>query len=186
MFNTGGDPVRYGLVASLNRPGGNVTGVASLGKELVAKRLELLRELVPTADAIAFLVNPERCGCRARHERCAGRGSHAGAQLIVLKVSSEDDIDTAFAPSSNNEAGGLLAAVDPFLQSRREQLVALAARYAVPAIYDRRDFAAAGGLMSYGTSLSGRASAWSATTPAGFSRARSPPICQSNSRRSSS
>ena len=152
VFNTGGDPIRFGLVASLNRPGGNVTGVASLGKVLVAKRFELLRELVPKTDAIAFLVNPNNAVAEARDAEAAAAA--LGQRLIVRKAGSAADIETAFAAIAEQRGGGLLQQLDPFLQSRRDQLVALAARYALPAIYERRDFPAAGGLMSYGTSLS--------------------------------
>ena len=154
VFNTGGDPVRFGLVASLNRPGENVTGVASLGKVLVAKRFELLRELVPKADAIAFLVNPNNAVAELDTSDAQAAATALGQKLIVLKVGRESDIDTAFTTIAEQRGGGLLQQVDPFLQSRRSQLVALAARYALPAIYERRDFVAAGGLMSYGTSLS--------------------------------
>ena len=153
VFNTGGDPIRFGLVASLNRPGGNVTGVASLGKELVAKRFELLREMVPKADAIGFLVNPNNAVAELDTSDAQAAAATLGQKLIVLKASSKDDIDTAFSTLVEQRGGGLLQQVDPFLQSRRDQLVALAARHALPAIYERRDFAAAGGLMSYGTSL---------------------------------
>jgi ABC-type uncharacterized transport system substrate-binding protein len=154
VFNTGGDPVTFGLVASLNGPGANVTGVASLGKVLVAKRFELLRELVPKADAIAFLVNPNNAVAELDTSDARAAAAALGQKLIVLKAGSEGDIDMAFTAITEQRAGGLLQQLDPFLQSRRDQLVALAARYRLPAIYERRDFAAAGGLMSYGTSLS--------------------------------
>jgi putative ABC transport system substrate-binding protein len=154
VFNTGGDPVRFGLVASLNRPGENVTGVASLGKVLVAKRFELLRELVPKADAIVFLVNPNNAVAELDTSDAQAAAAALGQKLIVLKAGNEGDIDTAFTAIAEQRGGGLLHQVDPFLQSRRDQLVALAARYALPAIYERRDFVAAGGLISYGTSLS--------------------------------
>ena len=154
VFNTGGDPVRFGLVASLNRPGGNVTGVASLGKVLVVKRFELLRELVPKADGIAFLVNPNNAVADLDTSDAQAAAAALGQKLIVLKAGSEGDIETAFATIAEQRGGGLLQQLDPFLQSRRDQVVALAARYALPAIYERRDFVAAGGLMSYGTSLS--------------------------------
>jgi ABC-type uncharacterized transport system substrate-binding protein len=154
VFNTGGDPVRFGLVASLNRPAGNVTGVASLGKVLVVKRLELLREVVPKADAIAFLVNPNNAVAEFDTSDARAAAAALGQRLIVVKAGSEGAIETAFATITAQQGGGLLQQLDPFLQSRRDQLVALAARHALPAIYDRRDFATAGGLMSYGTSLS--------------------------------
>jgi ABC-type uncharacterized transport system substrate-binding protein len=153
VFNTGGDPVKFGLVASLNRPGRNVTGVASLGKVLVAKRFELLRELVPKADAVAFLVNPNNAVAELDTNDAQAAAAALGQKLIVLNAGSEGDIETAFATISKQRGGGLLQQLDPFLQGRRDQLVALAARYALPAIYDRRDFIIAGGLMSYGTSL---------------------------------
>jgi ABC-type uncharacterized transport system substrate-binding protein len=154
VFNTGGDPVRFGLVPSLNRPGGHVTGVASLGKVLLAKRFELLRELVPKAEAIAFLVNPNNAVAELDTSDAQAAAAALGQKLIVLKAGSEGDIDTAFGTIAQQRGGGLLQQLDPFLQSRRDQLVALAARYALPAIYERRDFVVAGGLMSYGTSLS--------------------------------
>ena len=153
VFNTGGDPVRFGLVASLNRPGGNVTGVASLGKVLVAKRSELLRELVPKADTIAFLVNPNNAVADLDSNDAQSAAAALGQQLIIVKAGDESDIDAAFATIARERGGGLLQQLDPFLQSRREQLVALAARYALPAVYERPDFVTAGGLMSYGTSL---------------------------------
>jgi putative ABC transport system substrate-binding protein len=153
VFNTGGDPVRFGLVASLNRPGGNVTGVASLGKVLVAKRFELLRELVPKARVIAFLVNPNNAVAELDTSDAQAAAAALGQELIVLRAGSEADIDAAFGTIAQQRASGLLQQLDPYLQGRRDQLVALAARYRLPAIYDRRDFVAAGGLMSYGTSL---------------------------------
>jgi len=153
VFNTGGDPVRFGLVASLNRPGGNVTGVASLGKVLVAKRFELLRELVPKADTIAFLVNPNNAVADLDSNDAQSAAAALGQQLIIVKAGDESDIDAAFATIARERGGGLLQQLDPFLQSRRDQLVALASRYRLPAVYERRDFAVAGGLASYGTSL---------------------------------
>jgi putative ABC transport system substrate-binding protein len=153
VFNTGGDPVRFGLVASLNRPEKNVTGFASMGKVLVAKRFELLRELVPKVDAIAFLVNPNNAVAELDTSDAQAAAAALGQKLIILKAGSERDIDTAFTTIAEQRGGGLLQQVDPFLQSRRDQLVALAARYALPSIYERREYVAGGGLMSYGTSL---------------------------------
>jgi len=153
VFNTGGDPVRFGLVASLNKPGGNVTGVASLGKVLVAKRFELFREVVPKANVVAFLVNPNNAVAALDTSDAQAAAATLGYKLIVVKASSAGEIDAAFATIAEQRGGGLLQRLDPFLQSRRDQLVELAARYALPAIYERRDFAMAGGLMSYGTSL---------------------------------
>jgi putative ABC transport system substrate-binding protein len=153
IFNTGGDPVKFGLVAHLNRPGGNVTGVASLGKVLVAKRFELLRELIPKAEAIAFLVNPNNAVADLDTGDAQSAAAALGQQLIIVKAGNESDIDEGFATIARQGGGGLLQQLDPFLQSRRDQLVALAARYRLPAVYERRDFALAGGLVSYGTSL---------------------------------
>jgi len=148
-----GDPVGNGLVASLARPGGNLTGVSLLTVELMAKRLEMLSELVPQAGVIALLVNPNTSTTeRMIHdEQEAARVK--GVQLHVVKAGSESEIDAAFASLAQLQAGALLVSRDPFFNSRREQLVALAARHAVPAIYPWREFTAAGGLISYGPSL---------------------------------
>jgi putative ABC transport system substrate-binding protein len=151
----GGDPVGEGLVASLARPGGNLTGVSILAAELMPKRLELLSELVPQAGAIALLVNPNN-GAAERIIRDVQEAAVAkGVQLHILKAGVEDEFEAAFALLIQLRAGALLVANDPFFFSRREQLVSLAARRAVPAIYELREFAAAGGLISYGTSLTG-------------------------------
>src|SRR5437764_1278132 len=155
VFRTG-DPVADGLVASLARPGGNLTGVGILAGELTPKRLELLSELVPQAKVIALLVNPNSAGTERikriiRDMEEAARAK--GVQLPILKAGTESEIDAAFAALVQLHAGALLVAADPFLSSRREQLVALASRHAVPAIYAWREFVAAGGLISYGASL---------------------------------
>jgi putative tryptophan/tyrosine transport system substrate-binding protein len=153
VFNTGGDPVKFGLVASLNKPGGNVTGVASLGKVLVAKQLELLHELVPQAFAFVFLVNPNNAVAALDTEDAQAAANALNQKLIVLKAGTEADIEKAIASAVQQRGAGLLVQVDPFLQGRREQLLALAAHHRLPAVYYWRDFAVAGGLMSYGTSL---------------------------------
>ena len=153
VFNTGGDPVKFGLVPSLSRPGGNVTGVASLGKVLVAKQLELLRELVPKADAFTFLTNPNNAVVALDTADAQEAASALNQKLIVVKAGSEGEIDSALASAVEQRAGGLLVQVDPFLQGQRDQLLALTTRHRLPAIYYWRDFATAGGLMSYGTSL---------------------------------
>jgi putative ABC transport system substrate-binding protein len=154
VFVIGSDPVMDGLVTSLARPGGNLTGFTLLGGELTPKRLELLTELVPGARGIALLVNANDPNA----ERLIGKvreATHAkGLQLHALKVSTEGEIDVAFASLAELQAGGLLVAGDPFFDSRREQLVTLAARHAIPAINSEREFAAAGGLISYGTNRS--------------------------------
>ena len=152
VFRGGPDPVRDGLVASLARPGGNLTGVITTATELTAKRLELLSELVPRARVIALLVNPNSTAERViRDVQEAARTK--GLQLHVLKARSESEIDTAFASLVQLHAGALVVGADPFLSGRREQLVALASRRAVPSIYAWREFAASGGLISYGPRL---------------------------------
>ena len=157
IFGVGGDPVALGLVASLSRPGGNLTGVSILTSELMPKRLELLSELVPQARVIALLVNPNNPVPAV--ERVIGDVQEAarkkGLQLPILKAGVEQAIDAAFASLVRVHAGAILVGSDPFFAGRREQFVALAASHAIPAIYEWREFAAAGGLMSYGTSLTG-------------------------------
>jgi putative ABC transport system substrate-binding protein len=148
VFLIGGDPVGIGLVASLARPGGNLTGFTLLGDALVPKRLELLSELVPQAKAIALLIHPNSSAAGDIQEAARVMGM----QLQILKAGTESEIDAAFAFLVSLHAGALLVGGAPFFDSRREQLVALAARYAVPAIYSGREFAAADGLISYGTS----------------------------------
>jgi putative ABC transport system substrate-binding protein len=146
----GGDPVKGGLIASLAWPGGNLTGITMITAQLMPKRLELLSELVPRAGVIALLANP---GAESMIREVQEAARAKGVQLQILKASSESEIDAAF--TSRSEAGALLVGNDPFFASRREQLVALAARYAVPAMYEWREFVAAGGLISYGTSRTG-------------------------------
>jgi putative ABC transport system substrate-binding protein len=153
VFAIGGDPVHSGLVTSLNRPGGNVTGVSFFTSALEPKRLELLREVNPNAGLIAMLVNPKSPDSETQVRDVQAAAHAIRQQIVVLNASSERDIETAFAALVQNRAGALLVGSDPFLTDRRDQLVALAARHAIPAIYQWREFAAAGGLMSYGTSL---------------------------------
>jgi ABC-type uncharacterized transport system substrate-binding protein len=154
VFSTGYDPVAAGLVASLSRPGGNLTGVTSLTAEVGPKRVELLHELVPTATSIALLVNPAAVPYAetiASQLQAAART--LGLQFHMLYASAVGDFDTVFATLAQLRAGGLVIGSDPFFNSRSEQLAALAIRHAVPAIYQYREFAVAGGLMSYGGSL---------------------------------
>ena len=154
VFSGVSDPVANGLVASLARPGGNVTGFSPFGFELMPKRLELLTELVPEAKLIAFLMNPNstlRAEELISNVREAARTK--GVQLDILKAGSESEIDAAFATLVQRHTGALLVFLDPFFTIRREQIVALASRHAVPAIYPSRDFAASGGLASYGPSF---------------------------------
>ena len=152
VFVTGGDPVGDGLVASLARPGGNLTGVSFLIVELERKRIELLSELVPQAMVIALLVNPNSPNAEPVIRDVQEAARAKGVQLHVLKAGTESEIDGAFASLVQQHAGALLVAGDPFFESRRQQLIALASRHAVPAIYSEREFTAAGGLISYGTS----------------------------------
>jgi putative ABC transport system substrate-binding protein len=149
----GSDPDKVGLVASLNRPGGNVTGVSPLNYVLDAKRLELLHELVPTAAMIAALVNPSSpvAGRQASDIDAAARA--LGLKIDILYAGAERDIDAAFANLNQRRAGALLVSTDPYFNTRRDQLVALAARHAIPTSYESRASVAAGGLMSYSSSL---------------------------------
>jgi putative ABC transport system substrate-binding protein len=153
VFAMGGDPVELGLVASLARPGRNLTGVSFLNVELMSKRLELLSELVPQARVIALLVNPNNPLTEPMIRDVQEAARAKGVQLPILKASSESEIEAAFATLVQLHAGALVVGADPFFTSRRDQLVALASRDAVPAIYGWRELAAAGGLISYGTSL---------------------------------
>jgi putative tryptophan/tyrosine transport system substrate-binding protein len=152
VFVIGSDPVTDGLVASLAQPGGNLTGFTLLSGELTPKRLELLSELVPQTGVIALLVNPNNPTTERVVRDVLKATQSKGLQLHAIKVDTESDIDVAFTSLAELHAGGLLVGGDPFFDTRREQLVALAARHAVPAIYSGREFAAAGGLISYGTS----------------------------------
>jgi putative ABC transport system substrate-binding protein len=153
VFSVGLDPVELGLVASLNRPGGNVTGVTALFDEVGPKRLELLHELVPRATIIALLLNPTYPSAEKQSTDLQAAARTLGLQLHVLHASSERDFDTIFATLAQMRAGALVIGNDPFFNSRSEQLGALSVRHAVPTIFQNREFAAAGGLMSYGTNL---------------------------------
>jgi putative ABC transport system substrate-binding protein len=153
IFATGSDPIRDGLVASLNRPGGNVTGVVFFTSVLGAKRLDLLRQLVPQATLFAILVNPGSPDTEAERRDVQAAAQAIGQQLIILDASNDRDIETAFATFVQRGAGALIVGTGAFLFSHRERVVALAARYAVPAIYADREAVAAGGLTSYGPSI---------------------------------
>jgi putative ABC transport system substrate-binding protein len=153
VFGHGSDPVRFGLVASLNRPGGNITGITYLTTELESKRLGLLQQLVPQATAITVLVNPTNPNAQSQARELKEAGGTLGLQLHFVNASSEREFDVAFATIAQTRAGALLVAGDPFYFNRREQLIALAARHSIPAIYDFRAYAEAGGLASYGTHL---------------------------------
>jgi putative tryptophan/tyrosine transport system substrate-binding protein len=153
VFETGGDPIKLGLVASLNRPGGNITGVTQLSSELVSKRLGLLHDLIPTATFIGFLVNPTEPTTETQMSDMQEAAHALGLQIHVLNASTEGEINAAFATLSQLRAGALLVGGSGFFIRRREQFAALAARQGVPAIYQHRENVAAGGLISYGTSL---------------------------------
>jgi putative tryptophan/tyrosine transport system substrate-binding protein len=155
VFVIGGDPVNNGLVASLNRPGSNLTGVSFLGGASGTKRLELLRQLVPKAAAIAVLVDPDPNVPQAKRElRDVQAAAHAiGQELIVVEAGSDRDIEAAFATFAQRGAGALFVGTSAFFNSRRERVAALAIRHALPASSFQREFATAGGLMSYGTSI---------------------------------
>jgi len=153
VFIVGDDPVKLGLVSSLNRPGGNVTGMSVFTTELAKKRLELLHELMPATSIIGLLINPNYLGSAREAVAVQTAGRIIGRQVLVLSASDERDIDAVFANLAQQQIGALLIDADTLFVSRRDQLVALAARHSMPAIYDLREFVAAGGLMSYGTSL---------------------------------
>ena len=153
VFNMLADPVELGIVASLNRPGGNITGVTMLGVELEAKRLELLHELVPTSALIAMLVNPNNAHAKTQSREVQAAASAIHQQIVILNASTEREIETAFATLVQERAGALLVGADTFFTSQPALFVALTARHAIPAIYPWRSHVDAGGLMSYGASL---------------------------------
>jgi putative tryptophan/tyrosine transport system substrate-binding protein len=154
VFISGADPVQEGLVASLNKPGGNATGVAPLLPAMEGKRFGLLHEVVPNAALIGVLLNPAAASYLDRETSDVQEAARVvGQQLLILRASTEEAIEAAFAIAVEQRAGGLLVAADPFFVSRREQIVALAARYAIPAIYEVREYATAGGLMTYGINI---------------------------------
>jgi len=153
VFTSGDDPVQIGLVSSINRPGGNVTGVYIFFSDVETKKLGLLRELVPNAALIATLVNPAFPTAVYQTQELHKAADKLGQRIQVINASSETEIDAAFASMKQLQASAVLVAADPFFASHRDQIVSLAARYAIPAVYEQRSMAAAGGLMSYGTNL---------------------------------
>jgi putative tryptophan/tyrosine transport system substrate-binding protein len=154
VFSIGGDPVQFGLVASLNRPGGNLTGGTFLSIEVGPKRLELLHELVPMATVVGLLVNPTNPNLAEPTTKNLRAAAHTlGLQLHILNASTDRDFDTVFATLIQLQLGALVIGADPFFSSRLEQLAALTVRHAVPTVYQSREFTAAGGLMSYGASF---------------------------------
>ena len=153
IFSLGGDPVKQGIVASLNRPGGNVTGVTFTAAPLGAKRMELARELVPQAKRVGLLVNPLSQGATADQQQLESLADSVGVQFVTVNATSAIEIDAAFAKLARQQVHALLIAPDAFLSGRREQVVALAARLAVPTVYFEREFVVSGGLISYGVPL---------------------------------
>jgi putative ABC transport system substrate-binding protein len=154
VFEMGGDPVALGVVASMSRPGGNVTGVSSLNVELAPKRLEILHELVPTATAFAVVINPTSPTANSQLKNLQPAAGAMGLQLHVLRASTEQELAAVFNTLPQRQAGGLVFTSDPFFANRSQQLAALAAHHRVPAIHQSRDFALAGGLTSYGGNFS--------------------------------
>jgi ABC-type uncharacterized transport system substrate-binding protein len=153
VFLSALNPVEIGLVASLNRPGGNVTGVSTLNVELLPKRVDLLRELVPTATVVGALINPTSSAAVPQTKELQEVSRKLGLQISILHAGTDSNLDTAFATLPQMRAAGLVIAGDPFFTTESDRLATLALRYAVPAIYQYRPFAAAGGLMSYGANL---------------------------------
>jgi putative ABC transport system substrate-binding protein len=153
VFLVGDDPVKHGLAASLHRPGGNATGVSMLAAGLTAKRLGLLREVVPKTSPIGLLVNPNNPNLGTQFKEVEEAFRLVGQRVEVFKAGTEHDLEAAFATLGERGFAGLVVGVDPFFTARRPQVVALAARYSVPVIYTWREFVEAGGLMSYGTSV---------------------------------
>ena len=153
VFANGGDPVKVGLVASMNRPGGNATGVSYYTSDLVPKRLELLRELVAKAQMIAFLVNPTNPVSEGDTEEMEDAARSVGQPIMVVRAKNETEIERAFATIFQQRADALLVDVDAYFSSQRDQLAALAARYRIPASYNNQRYVEAGGLMSYGPNL---------------------------------
>ena len=153
VFSVGDDPMKAGIVPSLNRPGGNLTGVYQFQTGLEGKRLGLLHELVPKAATLAALIHPNFAPSESQLRDVREAAARLGVQLVVVRANAENEFDAAFSTVVQQKAGALLVCASPFFNFRRQQLVVLAARHGLPAIYEWRDFAEAGGLMSYGTSL---------------------------------
>ena len=153
MFTLGADPVKLGLVTSLNRPGGNMTGVTQFTTSLEPKRFELLREAVPNTNIVGMIVNPNRPGADVQVREVEAGARAVGQQVIIVKASNDGEIDMAFETLAQQRANALLVASDAFFFSQRQRFVTLAARYSIPTIYQWREYVALGGLMSYGTNL---------------------------------
>ena len=155
VFSSGGDPVARGFATSLARPGGSMTGVSLLVIELIPKRLELVHDLVPNATLIAGLINPKNSNAGRNLTALQEATQAKGVQIHISEASTDSELETAFADLASLKAGALIVGADPFFNARRNQIVALSARYSLPAIYEWREFVDAGGLISYGPSLTG-------------------------------
>jgi len=153
VFSAVNHPVELGLVASLSRPGGNLTGMSMFTAEIAAKNVELLKKMVPTATIVAYLINPTNPAAKIYSDSVVAAASALGMTVRVVNASTEQELDDAFASSKKFDAGGLIVVGEPFFDSRRDRIVALAERYALPAVYTFREYVMAGGLMSYGPSL---------------------------------
>jgi putative tryptophan/tyrosine transport system substrate-binding protein len=153
VFTVGSDPVRAGLVASLNRPGGNITGVSFLTDALGAKRLGLLREFMSRPATVAVLINPQGPDAESQLKDVPSAARSIGQPIHIVNASNQGEIDAAFTTISRMQAGALLVGADPFFNDRRQQIIALAARASLPTIYELREFVLDGGLMSYGASI---------------------------------
>jgi putative ABC transport system substrate-binding protein len=154
VFLLGSDPVKFGLVTSINRPGGNVTGVSFLANVLPAKLFELLHEAVPSAASVGLLVNPNNPNTESDARGVQAAADALGPKLVVVSASTEGEVEAAFAGAVQLRVAAFVVHTDPFLTSRQKQIVGLAARHRLPSIYGPREFAAVGGLMSYGASIS--------------------------------
>jgi putative ABC transport system substrate-binding protein len=153
VFVIGGDPIKLGIVQSMARPAGNVTGITMLTPALENKRFGLLHEMIPKARTIAAMIDPSRAVFQAQIEEVRAAAAQAGVKLVIVEASKEADFDTAFAQMAAQGVGALQVCANPFFMGRRQQLVTLAAHHRIPAMYEFREFADAGGLMSYGTDL---------------------------------
>jgi putative tryptophan/tyrosine transport system substrate-binding protein len=177
VFSAVNEPVSLGLVKSLNRPGGNLTGMSILISELAAKNVQLLKELMPAVEVIAYLVNPLVPGVELYTKEAATAANALGITVHVLNASTDRDLDDAFASLAKMRAGGLVVPAEPFFDSRRDLIVALATQHSVPMIASFREYVVAGGLMSYGASLPDSYPVPGSMSPAS-SRARSRPTCR--------
>jgi putative tryptophan/tyrosine transport system substrate-binding protein len=153
VFEIGGDPIETGLVASLNRPGGNITGVTNLIGTLAAKQFEVMHQTVPDAALIGFLVNPTLADSAAQTKNALAAAESVGQKMVVVQARTDSELETAFITLVQQRAGALVVGADPYFNTQRERIVELAARQRLPTMYSLREFAAAGGLMCYGTSI---------------------------------